>query len=245
MGRRAYHAAVFHLMVINFPYALIAWIYLFIFTLVSVQSLGSGLSGMCWWLIPCSRPVRPFWSRCLLEPSCASLIFLGPGRSPEPRSAFLYSSELVFSSYLFILSLHYKQSFMAPSPFLRHIPLDQFSSVYALPSFPRQKPVHPAWNLKHLSIRTPMHWCVRRPSIYHWCLLAFHGQFTDATTYQALFYFLVIKPGITLCTSIVLIVLVPVSYVLVLPAPLMLRFVRKIGIWQANVAVEGLYYQVT
>lgn len=35
MGRKAYHAAVFHLMVANFPYALIAWIYLFIFTLVS------------------------------------------------------------------------------------------------------------------------------------------------------------------------------------------------------------------
>ncbi|KAF8557669.1 hypothetical protein OG21DRAFT_1505165 [Imleria badia] len=39
MGRRAYHAALFHLMVLNFPYALIAWIYLFVFTLVS---LGGG-----------------------------------------------------------------------------------------------------------------------------------------------------------------------------------------------------------
>lgn len=45
--------------------------------------------------------------------------------------------------------------------------------------------------------------------------------------------------------SVVLLVLVPVSYVLILPAPLMLRFVRRLGIWQANVAVEGLYYQVT
>lgn len=35
MRRKAYHAAVFHLMVLNFPYALIAWIYLFVFTLVS------------------------------------------------------------------------------------------------------------------------------------------------------------------------------------------------------------------
>lgn len=37
--RGAYHAAVFHLLVLNFPYALIAWIYLFVFTLVSVGSL--------------------------------------------------------------------------------------------------------------------------------------------------------------------------------------------------------------
>lgn len=70
-------------------------------------------------------------------------------------------------------------------------------------------------------------------------------QFTDATTYQALFYFLVIKPGITLFITIALVVVVPVCYVLVLPAPLMLRFVRKLGIWQANVAVEGLYYAVS
>ena len=34
MGRKAYHTAVFHLMVLNFPYALIAWVYLFVFTLV-------------------------------------------------------------------------------------------------------------------------------------------------------------------------------------------------------------------
>lgn len=39
MGRKAYHAAVFHLMVVNFPYALIAWIYLFVFTLVSTRAL--------------------------------------------------------------------------------------------------------------------------------------------------------------------------------------------------------------
>ena len=76
-------------------------------------------------------------------------------------------------------------------------------------------------------------------------LMLTRRQFTDATTYQALFYFLVIKPSITLCMSIALAVLVPVSYVLILPAPLMLRLVRRLGIWQANVAVEGLYYQVT
>lgn len=53
MGRKAYYAAVFHLLVLNFPFALVAWIYLFVFTLVSGQRLGSGqLGGTRWWLMP-------------------------------------------------------------------------------------------------------------------------------------------------------------------------------------------------
>jgi hypothetical protein len=44
MTRGAYHAAVFHLLVLNFPYALIAWLYLFVFTLVSVSdNFGPGI----------------------------------------------------------------------------------------------------------------------------------------------------------------------------------------------------------
>ena len=65
-------------------------------------------------------------------------------------------------------------------------------------------------------------------------------QFTDPTSYQALFYFLVIKPGITIVVSLLLIILVPISFVTVLPAPAVLRLVRRLGIWQANIAVEGL-----
>lgn len=34
LGRKAYYSALFHLLLVNFPYALIAWIYLFVFTLV-------------------------------------------------------------------------------------------------------------------------------------------------------------------------------------------------------------------
>jgi hypothetical protein len=35
LGRRAYWAALFHLLALNFPWALVAWVYLFVFTLVS------------------------------------------------------------------------------------------------------------------------------------------------------------------------------------------------------------------
>lgn len=49
-----------------------------------------------------------------------------------------------------------------------------------------------------------------------------------------------IKPGITIVLSLLLIVLVPLSIVFVWPAPAVLRLARRLGIWQANIAVEGL-----
>lgn len=52
------------------------------------------------------------------------------------------------------------------------------------------------------------------------------------------------KPAIVLGIFMLVVVLVPVSHVLVLPAPLVLRLARKLGIWQANIALEGLYYVV-
>lgn len=37
LARRAYYSALLHLLLFNFPYALAAWIYLFVFTLVSAR----------------------------------------------------------------------------------------------------------------------------------------------------------------------------------------------------------------
>lgn len=39
--RKSYYAALFHLMILNFPYALAAWVYLFIFTVVRCCLAGS------------------------------------------------------------------------------------------------------------------------------------------------------------------------------------------------------------
>ncbi|KAF8444831.1 hypothetical protein L210DRAFT_959605 [Boletus edulis BED1] len=186
VGRKAYHAAVFHLMVINFPYALIAWVYLFVFTLTGTTLLITLPLGalLCF--------LDLLGARVFARGELAlQTKFHGPLAYPPPyppRSLFrrLRPPELSAAENGMI-GVQYETSF--------------YKNTYAM--------------------------------------------FTDATTYQALFYFLVIKPGITLLISIALILLVPLSYVLVLPAPLMLRFVRKLGIWQANVAIEGLYYQVT
>lgn len=70
-----------------------------------------------------------------------------------------------------------------------------------------------------------------------------YALFTDSTSYMPLFYFLVLKPALTLPLSLLLVCVVPISFVLVLPAPAMLRLVRRLGVWQANIAVEGLCYQ--
>jgi len=69
-------------------------------------------------------------------------------------------------------------------------------------------------------------------------------MFTDPTSYQALFYFIVVKPSITILLSFFLLVFVVPAMILVLPAPAALRAVRKLGAWQANVAIEGLYLAV-
>lgn len=39
LGRKMYYNSLLHLMVINFPYALVAWLYLFVFTVVSALLL--------------------------------------------------------------------------------------------------------------------------------------------------------------------------------------------------------------
>lgn len=69
-------------------------------------------------------------------------------------------------------------------------------------------------------------------------------QFTDPTSYQALFYFLVIKPAITLILTILVWAAAFPLLLLILPAPAVLRAVRRLGKWQANIAIEGLYLAV-
>ena len=69
-----------------------------------------------------------------------------------------------------------------------------------------------------------------------------YAMFTDPTSYQALFYFLVLKPGVTVLMFVFFLAIVPVAAALVVPLPAVLRLARRMGIWQANVAVEGLYF---
>jgi hypothetical protein len=66
-------------------------------------------------------------------------------------------------------------------------------------------------------------------------------QFLDwEGSYLPIFHFLVIKASIALVLTPFLLAVVPLLIILILPAPLALRLVRNIGLWQAQVALEGL-----
>lgn len=184
MTRRAYHAAVFHLLVLNFPYALFAWVYLFVFTLTGTTLL-------------------------IALPLGALLCFLN------------LLGARAFARGELGLQTTFHGPLAYPPPYLPR------------PIFQQLRPPRSS----DAESGSPYH----ESSFYKNTI----AMFTDSTSYQALFYFLVIKPSITLFLTIPLLVVVPVSYVLVFPAPMVLRIARKLGIWQANVAIEGLYLAVS
>ena len=66
------------------------------------------------------------------------------------------------------------------------------------------------------------------------------NQFADHYSYSALSYFLLIKPIITLFSTILIVALFPVCLVLVFPMPVYLRALRRWGKWQAGIAMGNL-----
>jgi hypothetical protein len=90
IGRRAYWSSLLHLLVFNFPYALLAWVYLFVFTLVS-PSFRLACSARLWTFAhEIVRPLRRSWvpycsSLSRLALYYAFLISLVRGHSPVVR----------------------------------------------------------------------------------------------------------------------------------------------------------------
>ncbi|KAI9459907.1 hypothetical protein BJY52DRAFT_1203993 [Lactarius psammicola] len=175
IGRRAYWSALLHLLVFNFFYALLAWVYLFVFTL-----LGTIL-----------------------------LVAL-------PLGAVLCFFDLLGARALARGEIALQSTFHGPLAYSLH---DHEYPIFTRLRMPTPEEVRGGRSFYRNSF----------------------SMFTDPTSYQALFYFLVIKPGITILLSLLVIVVVPIALLLVVPAPAMLRLIRRLGIWQANVAVDGLY----
>ena len=71
MARRAYYSALFHLLVLNFPFALAAWLYLFVFTLVRL-SLAYHLLPYQLTIYLFRRLALPHLWRCHWGPCCVS-----------------------------------------------------------------------------------------------------------------------------------------------------------------------------
>ncbi|KAF7288998.1 hypothetical protein MIND_01416600 [Mycena indigotica] len=175
LTRSVYYQALFHLYVVNFPFALAAFLFAFVLTVTGTTLL-------------------------VVLPLGVLLCFLNlVGVRAFARGELALQTRF-------------------------HSPL----------AYPAPYPPRPIFVRHHDSGHGP------EPSFYKNA----KALFTDSTSYQALFYFIVVKPCITLVLSLALLMLGLPAIVLVLPAPMAFRAIRKLGVWQANVAVEGLYLVV-
>ncbi|KAF8634305.1 hypothetical protein AX17_004257 [Amanita inopinata Kibby_2008] len=188
LSRKSYYRALFHLLVLNFPYALVAWVYLFVFTLTGTTLL-------------------------MALPLGAVLCFL------NLLGARTFARGELALQYRFHSPLAYPPPY-PPRPIFTRFRLPMASEI-------------------EMGVASPGA-LIAEPSFYK----NTYSMFTDPTSYQALFYFLVIKPSITILLSLFVLLFVLPAMILIIPAPAALTAARKLGAWQANVAVEGLYLAV-
>ncbi|KAE9400320.1 hypothetical protein BT96DRAFT_1018983 [Gymnopus androsaceus JB14] len=200
LSRAVYWRSLTHLVLINFPFALAAWVYLFVFTVTGTTLL-------------------------ILLPLGAILCFF------DLLGARAFSRAELFLQTKFHTPLHYPLSVLHATASLRVPSIAVLIANY--PIFTRSR-IPSASELE--SGQAVVGEEVIETSFYK----NTNSMFTDSTTFQALFYFLVIKPAITLLFLLFFLVICVPLLVLVIPAPMVLRVCRRIGRWQAVVAVEGL-----
>ncbi|KAJ7213118.1 hypothetical protein GGX14DRAFT_620258 [Mycena pura] len=182
LTRKVYYLSLFHLYIVNFPFALAAFLFAFVFTVTGTTLL-------------------------VALPLGALLCF------------FNLLGVRTFSRGELALQTKY------------HTPL----------AYPAPYPPRPIFiRTREPGLETGSGVPVYETSFYKNA----YAMFMDATSYQALFYFIVIKPSITLLLSLGLLVIGIPMIVLIVPAPMAFRAIRKLGLWQANIAVEGLYLAV-
>ncbi|KAF8995738.1 hypothetical protein BDZ89DRAFT_1084595 [Hymenopellis radicata] len=197
LRKKVYYMSLVHLLLVNFPMALIAWVSLFVLTLLGTTLL-------------------------MVLPLGLLLCFI----------------DLLFARLLSRFELHLQTKFHFPAASLRRKP----------PIFvrPRAQPADEETPLVQPHSNTPNLTSPHLPPVHNVLLdeTSFYkntyAMFSDPTSYHALFYFLVIKPPITLLFSLFLVVIIVPLLVVIVTAPAALRLVRRMGVWQAAVAVEGL-----
>ncbi|KAG7442636.1 uncharacterized protein BT62DRAFT_922564 [Guyanagaster necrorhizus] len=182
LKKKVYYMSLFHLAVINFPYTLLTWIFLFVFTL-----LGTTL-----------------------------LVAL-------PLGLLLCFIDLLVARVLARGELYLQTKFHFPQTSLRRKPV-----IFTRQRSPSRE------DIESTPLTTNI--LLDETSFYK----NTYAMFTDPTSYHSLFYFLVIKPPITLLFSLFIVICVLPCLILVIPAPAALRAVRRMGMWQAAVALEGL-----
>ncbi|KAJ3735996.1 hypothetical protein DFJ43DRAFT_1036701 [Lentinula guzmanii] len=208
LTRPVYWRSLTHLVLVNFPFALAAWVYLFVFTVTGTTLLIALPLGaiLCFF----NLLGAPIHTNKIPQPSSLSSF------RPSRRRIFPNNNITTTTT--------------SSSP-ITHL-------IATYPIFTRSR--HPSASELE-SGQAVVGEEVTEMSFYK----NTYSMFTDPTSFQALFYFLVIKPAITLLfITFFLTICVPLL-VLVIPAPVVLRVCRRIGRWQAVVAVEGLVIGVS
>ncbi|KIO32249.1 hypothetical protein M407DRAFT_112031 [Tulasnella calospora MUT 4182] len=201
--KKKYWMPALHLMVINFPFALAAWVYLFVGTLVGTTLLLLLPFGVViWW---------------------ATLI--GARAFSRWELALQHKFHLRFTDFATpTVPYRYQPSLLSGprSPLLTASALQLETGSNAED---REHEIHP-------------------PEYQRSFLQTTYAMFLDPASYQPIFYFIVLKGATTLFMTPLIVALFPVSVILVAPAPLALRLLRRIGLWQADLAMEALEWVV-
>ncbi|KAG8970456.1 hypothetical protein FRB90_010665, partial [Tulasnella sp. 427] len=199
LTKKKYWMPALHLTVINFPFALAAWVYLFVGTLVGTTLLLLLPFGVViWWATLVGARAFSRWELTLQHK-----FHLRFTDSVTPTVPYRYQPSLISGPRSPLLSVSALQ-------------LETGSTTDE-----GEHEVHP-------------------PEYQRTFLQTTYAMFLDPASYQPIFYFIVLKGATALFMTPLIVALFPVSVVLVLPAPLALRLLRRIGLWQADLAIEAL-----
>lgn len=201
--KKKYWMPALHLIVINFPFALAAWVYLFVGTLVGTTLLLLLPFGVViWW---------------------ATLI--GARAFSRWELALQHKFHLRFTDFAMPTVPYRYQPSLLSGPRSPLLPVSALQLETSSATEEGEHSVHP-------------------PEYQRTFLQTTYAMFLDPASYQPIFYFIVLKGATTLFLTPLIIALFPVSVVLVAPAPLALRLLRRIGLWQADLAMEALEWVV-
>ncbi|OCF33371.1 hypothetical protein I317_06980 [Kwoniella heveanensis CBS 569] len=243
LGRRIYWRAIIHLVLLNFPFALFVWPFLVAGTLAGTALLITlPIGAAVWWLtLFISRsaarletimqlhhhsPLSPTTPAPTYHTIFYRMVPRSPVNSPLP-TPIAYQPHLHAHAY----PQSYAHSHSV-QPQTLNLPPSPPESPGALESSPMYEP-NLSSSTSSLNPTMGMVWEKR-------FMKCSYAMFLDHYSYSALSYFLLIKPLITLFSTIVIIALLPIGFGTIVLLPVYLRLLRRWGRWQAEVAVENL-----
>ncbi|WWC73409.1 uncharacterized protein I206_107376 [Kwoniella pini CBS 10737] len=215
VGRGIYWRATLHLVLLNFPLALLVWPFLVAGTLAgTVLLITLPIGAAVWWLtLFISR------SAARLE-SVMQLHYHSPLNPASPPS-----NHPIF--YRLIPNTPISSSLSSPTSLYPQTPALEQTDDPTPSDLLENQEISIEGNTNSLIWEKRFMKCS-------------YAMFLDHYSYSALSYFLLIKPLIVLLSTIVIIILFPIGFGTIIGLPIYLRILRKWGKWQAEVAIENL-----